>query len=275
MRERIRKTLRKLLRVVADHDPAYYDMYADRNETLFAQLYLLRILRHAEAAGIRPPARVLDAGCQAGRLAIPLAARGFAVTGVDTSEFALRRARRHAKAAGARARWMRGDMARVLAGRAQSFDLAVCAEVLYLSPRYRGTLATLARAVRPGGLVCVSHRPLLYYLYEALRRQDMPGALSVLQRREGACGGAAYVNWQTEDELRALYDEVGLAWVAHYPIDRVAWLTGMDVSKLSGAEQDAWLELELGLEAGEGMCARYALVVAARPADGGEREGRG
>jgi SAM-dependent methyltransferase len=36
-------------------------------------------------AVLRPPARVLDLGCGAGRLANLLAARGFAVTGVDAS----------------------------------------------------------------------------------------------------------------------------------------------------------------------------------------------
>ena len=264
------KTLRKLLRVVADHDPDYYDMYADGNEALFAQLYLARILRHVEAAGIRPPARVLDVGCQAGRLAIPLAARGFDVTAVDTSLFALRRARRHAQAAGVGVRWVRGDILRVLDRGPQAFDVIVCAEVLYLSPQYRRILERLAGAARPGGLVCVSHRPLLYYLYEALRFQDAPSALSVLRRREGPCNGAAYVNWQTEEDLRALYRDAGLAWVTAYAIDRVAWLAGMNVSRLSSADQQVWLELELGLGEQEGMGGRYALVIASRPADNPE-----
>src|SRR3989338_8532648 len=99
----MQKTVRKLLRAVADYDPDYYDMYADPNEAFFAQLYLERIRRHAEAAGIRSGAAVLEAGCQAGRLVVPMAKMGFAVTGVDTSGFGLRRAREHAKQAGVNA----------------------------------------------------------------------------------------------------------------------------------------------------------------------------
>ena len=257
--------LRKLLRVVADCDPDYYDMYAQADERLFARLYLDRIVRHAEAAGIQPPARVLEAGCQAGRIAIPLARRGYDVTGVDTSEFALRRARRHAQAAGVRVRWRRGDVVRVLGGRAPQFDLAVCAEVLYLNQAYRRMLAALAAAVRPGGLVCASHRPLCYYFYEAMRQQDIATARAVLARREGRVRDHAYVNWQTDEELRALYADAGLTWVAQYPIDRVAWLAGLQPSRLSQEAQRHWLELELGEDAGAGSCARYTLIVAARP----------
>ena len=81
----MQKIVRKLLRTIMGYDPAYYDMYADGDESFFARLYLQRILAHLSDAGIRPPARILDAGCQTGRLAIPLAERGFRVTGVDTS----------------------------------------------------------------------------------------------------------------------------------------------------------------------------------------------
>ena len=109
------KTVRKVLRAVADYDPDYYDMYADPSEAMFAQLYLERIRRHAEEAGIRPPAAVLEAGCQAGRLVVPLAQLGFQVTGIDTSGFGLRRAREHAAAAGVRADFLKGDLQEVLA----------------------------------------------------------------------------------------------------------------------------------------------------------------
>ena len=262
------RVLRKLMRVVADRDPDYYDMYAQADEQLFARLYLDRILRHAEATGIRPPARVLEAGCQAGRLAIPLAQRGYDVTGVDTSRFALRRARQHAQAANVRVRWRQGDAVRVLAGLAPQFDLAVCAEVLYLTPAYRQTLAALAAAVRPGGLVCASHRPLFYYFYEAIRHQDITTARAVLARREGRFRDHAYVNWQTDEELRTLYAEAGLTWVAQYPIDRVAWLARLQPSRLSQEAQRHWMDLELGDEGGDGSCARYTLVVAARPEAG-------
>ena len=261
----MQKTLRKVLRAVADYDPDYYDMYADPNEACFAQLYLEHITRHAKLAGIHPPASVLEAGCQAGRLAIPLAKQGFTVTGIDTSGFALRRAREHADKAGVRATFVPGDFVKVLAGHPEwSFDVAVCAEVLYLSPQYRQMLKAIAQAVRPGGLVCASHRPKFYYLMEAIRQYDFGSAGQVLERSEGPFRDAAYYNWQTEPELRSLYESLGLRWLGMYPIDRLAWLTGLKPAELPEAQREQWLRMELALAEDTAMCARYVLVMAQR-----------
>jgi len=261
----MQKTVRKILRAVADYDPDYYDMYADPNEAFFAQLYLERIRSHAEAAGIRPPAKVLEAGCQAGRLVVPLAKMGFEVTGVDTSGFALRRAREHAREAGVEATFVQGKVEEVLAARPSGpYDVVVCAEVLYLTPDYREILRTLAGAVRPGGLLCASHRPKFYYLLEALRQYDLRSALEVQSRSEGPFRDAAYYNWQTEEDLRQLYDSLGLRWLARYPIDRFAWLSGTSPATLTNEQRDQLLRLELASPDGA-ECARYILVIAARP----------
>ncbi|MBI3011908.1 MAG: methyltransferase domain-containing protein, partial [Candidatus Omnitrophica bacterium] len=153
---------------------------------------------------------LLEAGCQAGRLVIPFARLGFQVTGVDTSRYALRRAQEHAEAAGVGATFVRGDVMEVLRRDPDRlFDIVVCAEVLYLSPRYREMLQALAGAVRPGGLLCVSHRPKFYYLLEAFRQYDLAAVDAVLQRNEGPFRDSAYYNWQTEEELRALYGSLG------------------------------------------------------------------
>ena len=333
----MRRLVRKVLRAVADYDPDYYDMYADPNEAFFAQLYVERIKRHAEEAGIHPPATepgtpptggvgdgsaegrsprptepgypavggvgegraergarrptkpgapcvarggegsagvggrprptLLEAGCQAGRLVIPFAKLGFRVTGIDTSRYALRRAQEHAKAAGVEATFVRGDLMEVLRRDPKRlFDIVVSAEVLYLSPRYREMLQALAGAVRPGGLLCVSHRPKLYYLLEAFRQYDLATADAVLHRNEGPFRDSAYYNWQTEEELRALYQSVGMQWRAMHPIDRFAWMSGKSPSQLTEAQREQWLKLELGWAGDTGACARYVLVVTSRPA---------
>jgi SAM-dependent methyltransferase len=59
---------------------------------------------------LAPDARVLDLACGQGRHAVPLAARGFAVTGYDLSEACLARARADAAARGVAVRFLRGDM---------------------------------------------------------------------------------------------------------------------------------------------------------------------
>jgi 2-polyprenyl-3-methyl-5-hydroxy-6-metoxy-1,4-benzoquinol methylase len=60
--------------------------------------------------GLRKGARVLDIPCGMGRLALPLARMGLEMTGADLQESYIRRARRDAKRAGARIRYLACDM---------------------------------------------------------------------------------------------------------------------------------------------------------------------
>jgi hypothetical protein len=125
-------------------------------------------------------------------------------------------------------------------------------------------LDVLAKAVRPGGLLCVSHRSKLYYLVEALRQYDGDTALSILSRSEGPFRDGAYYNWQTPEELRALYEAMGLQSISLHPIDRVAWLCGMDVSRLTPVQQEQVQELERRWPSDE-QSGRYLWVMASRP----------
>ena len=59
--------------------------------------------------GIPPDARVLDAGCGIGRHSVPLASRGYEVTGFDLSPLYLEEARRAAGAAGVNLRLIQED----------------------------------------------------------------------------------------------------------------------------------------------------------------------
>ncbi len=266
----MQKIVRKLLRAVANYDPKYYDMHADASEQFFGQCYVEWITRHGDAAGIRPPATLLEAGCQAGRLVVPLAQRGFRVTGIDTSGFALGRARQHVKAAGTEATFVRGDLIEVLRKHPDwRYDIVICAEVTYLSSRYREMLQALAKAVRPRGLLCVAHRPKFYYLLEALRQYDLVTAAQILDRSEGRLElrDRGYFNWQTEEELRTLYQSLGLRWVAMHVVDRLSWLSGVKLEQLTDLQRQQWLELELRLSDEAGAWGRYLFVVAAAPDD--------
>jgi SAM-dependent methyltransferase len=66
---------------------------------------------------------VLDLCCGPGRWAIPLAQKGFSVTGVDRTKFLLAAARRRANAAKVRIEWVRDDMRDFL--RPASYDLVL------------------------------------------------------------------------------------------------------------------------------------------------------
>lgn len=74
-------------------------------ETTLAQAKAVRRMLR-----LRRGERVLDIPCGTGRLTLPLAGMGMAMTGVDLTAAYLRRARRDAAKAGAEVRYIRSDM---------------------------------------------------------------------------------------------------------------------------------------------------------------------
>lgn len=76
---------------------------------------------------------ILDAGCGSGRDALYYAEQGFAVTGLDLSGNALRRARARAEAAGLVLAFVQGDLAET-ALRPGCFDACVAVHLIHLQP---------------------------------------------------------------------------------------------------------------------------------------------
>ncbi|GAA1521953.1 class I SAM-dependent methyltransferase [Streptomyces albidochromogenes] len=105
------------------------------------------------AALLPPAARVLDAGCGTGRIAIRLAELGHDCTGVDVDSSMLAVARRAAPAQ----EWLLGDLARLdTLGLKPGFDLAIAAGnvIPLLAPGTEpAVVRQLAAALRPGGLL--------------------------------------------------------------------------------------------------------------------------
>lgn len=98
---------------------------------------------HGEAACVEalrpPPARVLDAGCGTGRVAIRLTERGYTVVGVDVDQAMLDVARADAP----RLDWRQGDLA--------TFDLGETFDVVLLA----GNIVPL---LEPGTLTAAAER---------------------------------------------------------------------------------------------------------------------
>jgi SAM-dependent methyltransferase len=63
-----------------------------------------------ETLGLQPGARLLDLCCERGRIAVELARRGFAVTGLDLSEYLLLIAQERAAQTGVSVEWVQRDM---------------------------------------------------------------------------------------------------------------------------------------------------------------------
>jgi SAM-dependent methyltransferase len=130
--------------------PDYFEIYRD---FFPAEKTAAEVDGVVALLGLSPGARVLDLACGQGRHAIPLAERGFTVTGYDLSEECLARARADAAARGAGVRWVRGDM------RALSFDAEFDAVInVFTAFGYFAdeeddveTLRRVRRALVPGG----------------------------------------------------------------------------------------------------------------------------
>lgn len=253
------KIVRKIRRAVLRDEPGYYDMFENPGERFFSRLYLHQIRQTLDGQGLGAPLRILDAGCQAGRLSIPLARDGHRVVGVDTSDLALRRCRRHAAESSASLEIIRADLVRWLpSAHPESFDVVLCSEVLYLRENHRALLQGLVRLIRPGGLCFISHRPTGYYLAEAFERRDPEAIRTVLGAKEGTLFGS-YYNWQDREDLERIYPSLGIELLRIVPIGFLSWRAARP-DALSEEEQDLLFQADTDPRSRNDCSGRYLLV---------------
>ena len=218
----MRQWLRKIRRAILNQDPSFCDMHEDVAARGAADEYLGHIRKCLrERFDGRKHLRILDAGCQAGRLLIPLAEDGHQLIGVDASGFSLRRAAQHVKERGLSVCLHRGNIAQLRQWVSPaSLDVVICTEVLYLCRDYESILSLLAQSLKPGGMLCISHRPTAYYATVALEHGADAQAADIARRSDGPSTDGDYHNWQTEPQLRALYERAGCSVLACAPINR-------------------------------------------------------
>ena len=243
------------------------DMVADPAEQFYARLYLEAVTSAAPAGH---HLKILDLGCQAGRLAIPLARTGHHVTGVDRSRRWIERCRVHAAEAGVEINLLCEDVANALTRfSAGAFDLVLATELLYTLPNHREVLGGLARLLAPGGRLVASHRTRYYLLATLVRYRLYPEARRVLAASEGPILGT-YYNWFDAGELERIYRAAGLRILERRGIGTLSGL-GVDglarlasPARLGAAEREELLALERACGPEYAGQARYLLVVAAR-----------
>lgn len=203
----------------------------------------------------------MDAGCQAGRFTVALGKMGFQVTAVDSSSLSLARAKKHCKELGVRAEFIRGDVENVCDRfhPAVSFDLILCAEVLYLHPHFESLMERMLRVLKPGGILMTSHRTKFYYLVKALLRKDLETACLIVKKNEGNLWGT-YFNWQTVEELKSLHSRLGLQTKGIHPIG-IFSETCFAPGELEPPLQEKLFEIEKDPFDEVTGCTRYLLAI--------------
>ncbi len=146
---------------------------------------------------VSPGARILDAGCGTGRVAIRLAQLGYDCVGVDLDKSMLAEARRAAP----ELTWLHADLATVSL-EPGGFDLVVAAGnvvPLLAAGTEAATVAQLAAALRPGGLLVTgfgldaTHLPLAAAPVDLASYDEWCAAAGLtLQERFATWDGAPY-----------------------------------------------------------------------------------
>ena len=124
--------------------------------------------------GVAPHATVLDCTCGIGTQALPLAARGYRVTGSDLSAAAVERARAEADARGIDIRLRTADVRALPAD--EQYDAVLAADNslphLRTDAELGAALTAVRRCLRPGGVFLASVRD-----YDALVRDRVAGVM--------------------------------------------------------------------------------------------------
>jgi SAM-dependent methyltransferase len=154
----------------------YDQLYSDKNYQAECDL-IENAFRQFGTGEVRS---VVDFGCGTGNHSIPLARRGYNVTGVDLSAEMLRVARQKSVAAGVTINWAEGDIRTVQAGGPFDAGLFMFAVLGYLLPNedVMAALINARRQIRTGGLLAfdVWYGPAVLNIRPSDRAKVVPDA---------------------------------------------------------------------------------------------------
>lgn len=222
----------------------YFEIY---ESTLTPQVADAQVEGIVSLLGLKPGARILDLACGHGRHAIPLAKRGYDVTGYDLSGVFLERARADAEAQGANVRWTEGDM------RELSFENQFDGVInIFTAFGYfddpRDDLKTLIRvrdALKPSGrfLLETIHRDALPARFQAKGFDRTSRGSIVLREREWDLAldvidedlllihpDGTRIQYKSAVRVRSLHQYLALLHEAG--LDALAWYGGLDGTTL-------------------------------------------
>jgi SAM-dependent methyltransferase len=140
-----------------------------------------------QALALEPGASILDLCCGHGRHAIPLAQRGYGVTGLDLSAYHLRLAREAAREAGVNVRWLRRDMRDIRT--AGAYDAVInmfsAFGLLESDDDDFAVLEAVERALKRGGqfMIQTRNREWVVRYFQESDWRELEGGLITMERR--------------------------------------------------------------------------------------------
>lgn len=158
-----------------------------------------RLLR---ANGVSAGATLLDCTCGIGTQALPLAARGYLVTGSDLSESAVARARAEADARGIDVRLGTADVRTLTVP--TPFDVVISADNslphLRTDADLSAALTAIRGCLRPGGVLLISVRD-----YDALARDRVAGVMpAAFNDNDGGTRRIVGQAWTWTDDMHTV-----------------------------------------------------------------------
>lgn len=221
--------------------PAFYDVL-DRHPAATQDVAFLE-----RALDLEPGMAVLDLGCGQGRHAVPLAARGYQVTGLDLSETMLARAKRLADEMDTSATWLHRRMEEL--DDLGPFDAVLC---LYTVLGYYGDVGDLAvlgkvrDVLRPGACLALdlSNFPLTICQSPGERWQETTAGVTREAHRYDPLTGFLHSErtlYRREGGVLRLPDSAVRAYPPHEVL-RMLRAAGLEPELLFGAYDDVGYE---------------------------------
>ncbi len=249
----------------------HYDMVREKDEEMFALLYIHFIKDRLRRTFGAAKLSILDAGCGQGRITIPLALMGHEVVGVDLSERAIEAAKQNAQRAAVTPRLLAGDLNEALpAFGPGTFDCVISTEVLYLLENYEELISHMVRLLRPGGLLIISLRTKLFYAMLFVMRRDLKKAAGLIVDGNNFFNDR-WLNCQGADEMVELLSRNHLREIEAKSIGVMSGISGDPQSifaipsQLNEEERELLLKMEIALGETIHENARYILLSGVKP----------
>ncbi len=211
------KLYRKTLRALFHYDPTFIDWYHHPALQETGAYYLKKIFSvldtlDGNCKDKKEHLHILDLGCQAGRITIPLLQAGFKNTlGIERSGISLRAAQRTVRDLSLTGQFKKIDLARYVAQcPSESVDVIISIETLYLCLNFEPLIKNISRILKPGGYLIATFKTKSYFFTDAILKNDFEKARFVLHASEGEVKDLGR-NWQTRSELLALLEKNNLS----------------------------------------------------------------